>query len=144
MLGKRGVSGVFIGREGASPREDGGSKFKIRGYGGSKNTDAYPSLNVGYPRVKGRKVSPLAPRSTGDGSTGCYRQQSYIVSTLVHAKLAAEVQSPPGPVRSLKTIGQRLKFRCNANDPDLDEYSLANWKSGKLEDRKASDQNEWS
>ena len=93
--------------------------------------DAYPSLNVGYPRVKGRKVSPLAPRSTGDGSTGCYRQQSYIVSTLVHAKLAAEVQSPPGPVRSLKTIGQRLKFRCNANDPDL------GLQSSKLEVRQA-------
>ena len=40
MLGKMGVLGVFIEREGASPREDGGSKFKIRGYGGSKNTDA--------------------------------------------------------------------------------------------------------
>ena len=40
MLGKMGVSGIFIGREGASPREDGGSKSKIRGYGGSKNTDA--------------------------------------------------------------------------------------------------------
>ena len=36
MLGKMGVSGVFIGREGASPREDGGSKFKTRGYGGLK------------------------------------------------------------------------------------------------------------
>ena len=60
MLGKMGVSGVFIGREGASPREDGGSKSKTRGYGGSKNMDAYPSLNVGCPRVKGAKVSPLA------------------------------------------------------------------------------------
>ena len=40
MLGKRGVSGVFIGGERASPREDGGSKSEIRGYGGSKNTDA--------------------------------------------------------------------------------------------------------
>ena len=59
MLGKRGVSGVFIGGEGASPRATGGSKSKIRGYGGSKNMNAYPSLNVGCPRVKGRKVHPL-------------------------------------------------------------------------------------
>ena len=65
MLGKSGVSGVFIGREGASPREDGGSKSKIRGYGGSKNTDAYPSLNVGYPRVKGRKVRPISQTGSG-------------------------------------------------------------------------------
>ena len=65
MLGKRGVSGVFIGRERASPREDGGSKFKTRGYGGSKNMDAYPSLNVGYPRVKGRKVSPIIQTGSG-------------------------------------------------------------------------------
>ena len=64
MLGKRGVSGVFIGREGASPREDGGSKFKIRGYGGSKNTDAYPSLNVGCPRVKGAKDFPSGATSS--------------------------------------------------------------------------------
>ena len=36
MLGKIGVSGVFIGRERASPGSDGGSKSRIRGYGGSK------------------------------------------------------------------------------------------------------------
>ena len=36
MLGKRWVSGVFIGGEGASPREDGGSKSEIRGMGGLK------------------------------------------------------------------------------------------------------------
>ena len=65
MLGKRGVSGVFIGGLRASPRPDGGSKSKIRGYGGSKNKAAYPSLNVGYPRVKGRKIAP----STAQGST---------------------------------------------------------------------------
>ena len=65
MLGKRGVSGVFIGSLRASPREDGGSKSKIRGYGGSKNMNAYPSLNVGCPRVKGRKVSPFDQSESG-------------------------------------------------------------------------------
>ena len=59
MLGKMGVSGVFIGREGASLRARGGSKSEIRGYGGLKIWPSYPSLNVGCPRVKGRKVSPL-------------------------------------------------------------------------------------
>ena len=58
MLGKRGVSEVFIGSLRASPRSDGGSKSEIRGYGGSKIHSAYPSLNVGYPRVKGRKIAP--------------------------------------------------------------------------------------
>ena len=65
MLGKRGVSGVFIESQKASPREDGGSKSKIRGYGGSKNMDAYPSLNVGCPRVKGRKLAPSHPGVQG-------------------------------------------------------------------------------
>ena len=65
MLGKSGVSGVFIGREGASPGSDGGSKSKIRGYGGSKNMNAYPSLNVGYPRVKGRKGCPFDQSGSG-------------------------------------------------------------------------------
>ena len=65
MLGKSGVSGVFIGGVRASPRSDGGSKSEIRGYGGSKIHGAYPTLNVGYPRVKGRKVAP----STAQGST---------------------------------------------------------------------------
>ena len=36
MLGKRGVSGVFIGRGGASPREDGGPNSKSRGMGDLK------------------------------------------------------------------------------------------------------------
>ena len=75
MLGKMGVSGVFIGRGRASPREDGGSKFKIRGYGGSKNMDAYPSLNVGCPRVKGRKIAPPShgPCKVGDRSPATFR-----------------------------------------------------------------------
>ena len=59
MLGKRGVSEVFIGGVRASPRSDGGSKSEIRGYGGSKIHGAYPTLNVGYPRVKGAKDCPF-------------------------------------------------------------------------------------
>ena len=64
MLGKRGVSGVFIGRGGASPRSDGGSKSEIRGYGGSKIHSAHPTLNVGYPRVKGAKDCPSGATSS--------------------------------------------------------------------------------
>ena len=73
MLGKRGVSEVFIGSLGASPRSDGGSKSEIRGCGGSKIHGAYPSLNVGYPRVKGRKIAPReqqAPLQVQSGSGG--------------------------------------------------------------------------
>ena len=71
MLGKRGVSGVFIGRGGASPRSDGGSKSKIRGYGGSKIHSAHPSLNVGYPRVKGAKDCPSKARVEAAESGTC-------------------------------------------------------------------------
>ena len=74
MLGKRGVSEVFIGGGRASPRSDGGSKFEIRGYGGSKIHSAHPTLNVGYPRVKGRKIAPSHPGVQGpeaqDASSG--------------------------------------------------------------------------
>ena len=71
MLGKRWVSGVFIGSVRASPRSDGGSKSEIRGYGGSKIHSAYPTLNVGYPRVKGAKDCPFEARVEAAESGTC-------------------------------------------------------------------------
>ena len=77
MLGKMGVSGVFIGGEGASPRRTGGSKSEIRGYGGSKIYSAHPTLNVGYPRVKGAKDCPSEARVEAAESGTSHRSTGY-------------------------------------------------------------------
>ena len=116
MLGKMGVSGVFIGGLRASPRSDGGVQIQNQGVWGSKIHSAYPTLNVGYPRVKGRKIAPSRPE---------WKRRKEPAVTQVHAKSVTVVKPPSGPVRSLKTIGCKLRFLHNANSPDLDEYSLA-------------------
>ena len=57
MLGKRGVSGVFIGGVRASPRSDGGSKSEIRGYGGLKYT-VPPFTKCGVSKGEGGERLP--------------------------------------------------------------------------------------
>ena len=116
MLGKSGVSGVFIVGLRASPRRTGGSKSEIRGYGGSKIHSAYPSLNVGHPRVKGRKIAPstaqvtpeyrgwerrmlqavefsrsnTGPRKVGDCSLATFRTSAIFENDRVQAEVLAQ------------------------------------------------------
>ena len=129
MLGKRGVSEVFIGGLRASPGSDGGPNPKS-GDMGVQNTQCLPYTKCGVSKSEGAKDCPFGQSESGGKrnmhrDTGCPKQWSYPVVPLVHAKSVTVVKPPSGPVRSLKTIGCKLKSLHNANGPDLDEYSLA-------------------